>query len=189
MPYLYSKRLRLRAAEPNDIPHFLDWVNDPEVTENLVLHQPISSIEEEHWYENMLKRPIDEHVMVIEIKKEASSDSGAISWVAIGNIQFLSINWINRNTEIGIMIGEKEYWGQGYGTEAMQLMLTHGFSTLNLHRIWLQVYDKNVRGFKAYEKAGFVTEGRLREAHYQQGTYNDVIIMSVLKDNWISRKV
>jgi len=189
MPYLYDKRLRLRAAEPSDILKFLEWINDPEVTENLVLHSPISSLEEENWYENMIKKPADEHVLVIEVKKEDPSTSGDISWVAIGNIQFLSIDWINRNTEIGIMIGEKEYWNQGFGTEAMQLMLSHGFSTLNLHRIWLQVYDKNLRGKRAYEKAGFITEGRLREAHYQHGTYYDVIIMSVLKDCWISSKV
>lgn len=189
MPYLFSERLRLRAAEPSDIPNFLVWINDPEVTENLVLRQPVSSVEEERWYQNMLKRPVDEHSMVIEVKKEGSSASGAVSWVAIGNIQFLAINWINRNTEVGIMIGDKEYWNQGYGTEAMQLMLSHGFSTLNLHRIWLQVYDKNLRGLKAYEKAGFIVEGKLREAHYQHGTYYDVIIMSVLKDNWSSRKV
>lgn len=189
MPHLYSQRLRLRAAEPGDIPQFLNWINDPEVTENLVLHAPISSVEEEHWYDNMLKRPVDEHVMVIEVKINDTSDSGLDTWFAIGNIQFNGIDWRNRNSEIGIMIGEKEYWDHGYGTESMKLMLSHGFNTLNLHRIWLRVYDKNQRGIKAYEKAGFVFEGRLREAHYQHGSYHDVIIMNVLKDEWISSKV
>ena len=82
------------------------------------------------------------------------------------------------------MIGEKEYWDQGYGSEAMQLMLKHGFETLNLHRIWLQVYDKNVRGIRAYEKTGFTVESRFREAHYQHGRYYDIIIMSILRSEW-----
>ena len=184
MPHLFSNRLRLRAPERDDIPQFLKWMNDPDITENLMLYQPISAEEEANWYENMLKRPAAEHVMVIEIKTPVEGKSETETWFPIGNIQFLDIDWRNRKTEIGIMIGEKEYWDQGYGSEAMQLMLKHGFETLNLHRIWLQVYDKNVRGIRAYEKTGFTVESRFREAHYQHGRYYDIIIMSILRSEW-----
>jgi RimJ/RimL family protein N-acetyltransferase len=96
----------------------------------------------------------------------------------------MNIDWRNRSGEVGIMIGEKACWNQGYGTETMQRLLEHGFNTLNLHRIWLQVYAKNPGGIRAYEKAGFTHEGTLRQAHYQHGKYYDVHIMSVLREEW-----
>jgi RimJ/RimL family protein N-acetyltransferase len=88
------------------------------------------------------------------------------------------------SAEIGIMIGEKSYRDQGYGTETMQLLIDYGFGTLNLHRIWLQVYAKNKRGIRTYEKAGFQYEGKFRDGHYQHGRYYDVHLMSVLRDEW-----
>ncbi len=180
MPHLFSKRIRLRAAEKADIDGFLRWVNDPEVTENLMLVSPMSRVEEERWYENMLAQHPSEHVFVIETKPDAPDGT----WQAIGTCQFLSIDWRNRASEVGIMIGEKAFWNRGFGTETMQLLLEHGFNTLNLNRIWLQVYDKNQRGIRAYEKAGFVYEGKFRQAHYQHGRYYDVHLMSVLKEEW-----
>lgn len=180
MPHLYGERIRLRAAEREDITVFLRWINDPEVTENLLLVSPMSHYEEENWYENMMKQPSYEHVFVIEVKEEKSDEN----YRPIGTCQFCKIDWRNRSSEIGIMIGEKDHWDQGYGTETMQLLLKHGFETLNLHRIWLHVYDKNKRGIRAYEKAGFQYEGKFRQAHYQHNNYYDILFMSVLKPEW-----
>ena len=184
MPNLYSERLRLRAAERSDIPLFVKWISDPEVTENLMLRLPMAEAEEEIWYENMLKRPEAEHVYVIDIKLPPLEPDGEPQWLPIGNTSFISIMEIDRCAEIGIMIGEKYYWNKGYGTEAMQTMLRHGFETLNLHRIWLQVYVTNPRGIRAYEKAGFRHEGVFREGHYQGGRYLDVKLMSILRQEW-----
>ena len=180
MPHIYGERIRLRAAEKGDLTAFLRWVNDPEVTENLLLVSPISSYEEESWYEGMIKRPPEEHSLVIEVEEDHPDHA----YHPIGNCQFIDIDWRNRSAEIGIMIGEKTYWNQGFGTETVQLLLRHGFNILNLHRIWLQVYDKNERGIRAYEKAGFKYEGKFRQAHYQHGQYFDVHFMSVIKDEW-----
>jgi len=180
MPHLYGKRVRLRAAEKEDITTFLRWVNDPEVTENLLLVSPMSRFEEEQWYESMMKQPSSEHVFVIEVKGHSPKED----YYPIGTCQFHNIDWRNRSTEIGIMIGEKSFWDQGYGSETMLLLLDHGFGTLNLHRIWLQVYAKNKRGIHAYEKAGFQYEGKYRQAHYQHGNFHDVHLMSVLKEEW-----
>lgn len=182
MPHLIGTRIRLRAAEKTDIDSFLKWINDPEVTENLMLVSPMSRIEEERWYENMLERPPCEHVMVINIKVPENPGE----WHSIGTCQFIHIDWRNRSAELGIMIGEKSCWNQGFGTETMRMLLEHGFNILNLHRIWLQVYAKNTRGIHAYEKAGFIHEGQFRQAHYQHGRYYDVHLMSVLKDEWQS---
>jgi len=78
------------------------------------------------------------------------------------------------------LIGDKSYWNQGYGTEALRLLLRVGFETLNLHRIFLRVYETNPRAIRAYEKAGFVQEGRQRQAEFKDGRYIDVLVMSML---------
>ena len=186
MPSITSERLRLRAAEKADIPMFIRWISDPEVTEHLLLRLPMSLAEEEIWFENMIARPAAEHVYVIEARIPPSEAGAEAQWLPIGNTSFISILEIDRCAEIGIMLGEKSWWNKGYGTETMRTMLRHGFETLNLHRIWLQVYANNQRGMRAYEKAGFRREGIYREGHYQAGKYHDIILMSILRQEWDS---
>lgn len=178
---IYSDRLRLRAAERSDLPMFVAWLNDPDVIQFLIMNTPLSLVQEEQWFESMQKQPLAEHVLVIERKV---SDG----WEAIGNTSFMGIDWKDRQAEIGIFIGEKKCWNQGIGCETMRLMLKHGFEMLNLNRIWLKVYEHNIRGIRSYEKAGFVEEGRLRQAHYQDGRYYDVLIMSVLREEWMQQR-
>lgn len=174
---IYARRIRLRAAEREDIPRFVAWLNDPEVRQFLLLSLPMSRAEEEGWFERMLKSPPPEHVLVIE----AQTDDG---WMPIGNTSLMNIDWVSRNAEVGIFIGEKSYWSRGYGREAMKLMLRHAFKTLNLHRVFLRVYEHNQRGIRAYEHAGFIHEGRLRQDVFRDGRYYDVMIMSVLQPEW-----
>ena len=173
-----ANRIRLRAAEREDIPQFLVWINDAEVLEFLMRSLPMSRVEEENWFDRMMQSPPAEHVLVIEAKTEDG-------WKAIGNTGFMDFNWFDRNAEVGIMIGEKEYWNRGYGREVMKLMLRHGFNTLNLHRIWLRVFEHNLRGIRAYEHAGFVHEGRLRQDAFRNGKYCDLLVMSVLRTEWL----
>ena len=109
-----------------------------------------------------------EQVLVIE--RKVGDD-----YEPIGNTSFMDIDWVSRNAEIGIFLGEKKVWSQGYGREAMKLMLRHGFNHMNLHRIYLRVYEHNIRGIKAYEHAGFVHEGRLRQDVFREGVYRDVL--------------
>lgn len=174
---IYGDRIRLRSAERSDLPRFVEWLNDPEVTAGLSMVLPLSQVDEETWFDQMMKSPPDQHTLVIEAHQETS-------WVPLGNCSFMHIDYRNRNAEIGIFIGRKDLWNLGYGTETMRLMLKHGFNTLNLHRIYLRVFASNTRAVRAYEKAGFVHEGRLRDAEYRDGSYADVLIMSVLKQEW-----
>lgn len=82
------------------------------------------------------------------------------------------------------MIGDKACWNKGYGTQALRLILHHGFETLNLHRLNLRVYEDNPGAIRAYEKAGFVREGRLRDGEFSEGCYKAVLLMSVLRPEW-----
>jgi diamine N-acetyltransferase len=174
---IYSNRLRLRSAEKTDIPRFVNWLNDPEVRRFLLMAYPLSQAFEEKWFDSMIERGLAEQVLVIEIKTEDG-------YKPIGNTSFMDVDWVSRHAEVGIFIGEKQFWNKGYGREAMRLMLRHGFNTMNLHRIMLRVYEHNLRGIKAYEHAGFVHEGRLRQDVYRDGEYRDVLIMSVLRPEW-----
>jgi len=180
MSMIYGERVRLRATEREDVKRFYVWVNDPEVTRYLSLYLPMSTVDEENWFDSMTKHDQNEKTLVIEIR-----DGGG--WKMIGNCGVFGIDPVSRLGELGIMLGEKEEWNKGYGTETMTLLLRHGFDTLNLNRIFLRVYAENARAKRAYEKAGFVEEGCLREAVYKHGKYDDVIMMSVLRAEWTAR--
>ncbi len=177
---IYSKRLRLRGAEREDIPRFVSWLNDPEVVEHLLAAYPITQAGEERWFDSMMSREPAEQVRVIEALIDGE-------YKAIGNTSFMGLDWISRKAEIGIFIGEKHLWNHGYGRDAMLLMLRHGFNQLNLNRIFLRVHANNPRGIKAYENAGFVHEGVLRQEVYREGKYVDVLVMSVLRSDWQDR--
>lgn len=174
---IIGERIRLRAPEREDLPRFVAWLNDPEVREGLDLYLPMSMVEEERWFENMLENPAAEHPMVIEIRV-------GDQWIPVGNCGFHVIDNRVRSAEVGIFIGEKKYWSQGYGTQVMRMLQRHGFETLNLNRISLRVYEDNPRAVRAYQKAGFIDEGRLREGMYKKGRYIDVLLMSVLRSDW-----
>jgi RimJ/RimL family protein N-acetyltransferase len=178
---IIGERVRFRGVERGDLPTFVKWLNDPEVRQGILIHHPFSQAEEENWYDGMIKHPVDEHVMGIEAR-EPDTETGEEHWKLIGSLGFTEIDWRNRSSEFGILIGDKTFWNRGYGTEAVRLLVKHGFNTLNLHRIFLKVFENNPSAIRAYEKAGFTHEGRLRQAEFKDGKYIDVLLMSILKD-------
>lgn len=168
---LHGRITRLRRIEREDIPTFVRWFGDPDVREFLLLNRPISMAEEEQWFARQLQSR-DSEVFAIE-----TTDG-----VHIGNTGLHDINWLHRNAEMGIVIGEKQYWGKGYGSDAARVLLRFAFDEMNLHRVQLTVYEDNVRAIRAYEKCGFRQEGRLRDAIFRKGRYYDMLLMSILSD-------
>jgi RimJ/RimL family protein N-acetyltransferase len=176
---ILGESIRLRAISRKDLPLFVEWLNDPEVRKGLTHSQPFSLEDEEEWYENLRKKPVEEHPLTIEIPVKDI-------WEPIGNCGLFGIDWRVRSAEFGIFIGVKEQWNKGYGTEALRLAIKHGFETLNLNRICLRVYADNPRAIRCYEKAGLAREGALRQGHYHDGEYIDVFLMSILRSEWES---
>lgn len=131
------------------------------------------------------RKQIDEYV-----EKIMSGDDSRIDFVIVcqenqtpvGEVVLNEIE--NRNANIRICLFEEKLLNKGYGTEAMKLMLDYGFGKLNLHRIELSVYDHNKRGIHVYEKLGFKKEGVLREYLYNNHRYYDLIIMSMLENEY-----
>lgn len=177
---IVGEQVRLRAIEEQDLPHFVKWLNDPQVRQNLALIIPLSQRDEQEWYEDMRKREPYARPLAIEIQPDPGKDH----WVFVGNCLLFGFDWQSRQAEIGIHIGEKGYWDQGFGTRAVKLLCKHGFETLNLNRIWLRVFESNQRAIKAYQNAGLSIEGKFRQGVYREGKYLDVIIMSVLRSEW-----
>lgn len=172
-----GKHVRLRAVERADLPRFHEWLNDPEVSEGLSLYLPLSSADEDKWFDGAMQGPPEERPLAIEIRD-------GNTWRLAGNARLFRLEWTNRSAEFGIFIGDKSKWNKGYGTEALQLILKHAFETLNLHRVHLRVHASNLRARRSYEKAGFVLEGTLRQALFRRGTYVDVNVMSLLRPEW-----
>jgi diamine N-acetyltransferase len=180
---IYGTRIRLRAVDHDDLPIFMRWVNDPEIRRGISVYLPLSMADEEDWFAGVRKRLPEEHNLVIEVRNPAQ-DADQVSWMMIGGCSFFNYDQRNRSAEFGIMIGDKRYWNQGYGTESVRLLVQHGFNTLNLNRIYLRVYENNPRAIRAYEKAGFTHEGRQRQADFKDGQYFDLLVMSILKEEF-----
>jgi len=174
---ILGERIRLRAVEREDLPRFVEWFDDPEVRAGISLFMPLSLAEEEDWYEGMLKKDPIEHTLSIDVHK-------GDEWTHVGGCGLFDLQPQSRRMELGIIIGEKSYWDQGFGTDVTRTLLGHAFETLNLNRVVLRVFETNSRATQVYKKIGFIEEGRLRQDHFIDGQYVDVVIMAILCEEW-----
>jgi RimJ/RimL family protein N-acetyltransferase len=94
----------------------------------------------------------------------------------------------HHNAVVSIGIGEREFWGKGYGTDAMNVLLRFSFRELNLHRVGLLTFSINPRAIRSYEKAGFVHEGKVRGAMRRYGKRCDFVVMGILRAEWEARQ-
>jgi RimJ/RimL family protein N-acetyltransferase len=176
--FMEGKLVRLRAYERSDLDSIMKWINDEEVTDFLaggMLTYPVSSIVEEKFIEMAAKSSDTDKSFVIETIAERKY---------LGGTAFHAINWLNRSAGLGITIGDKSSWGRGYGTDAMKVMMRLGFDKMNLHRLWLHVYEYNSRAIASYDKLGFKREGVLRKERFHRGRYYDTIVMGILEDEY-----
>jgi RimJ/RimL family protein N-acetyltransferase len=173
-PFLIGKTIYLRPLERADAPIVQPWINDPDVRRHLLVHRPMNLQGEEDFIDRLQK----------------SEDSVALAIVVRETDRFIGVCGLhkfdlkNRQAAFGILLGVKDEWDHGHGTEATRLIVEHGFATLNLHRIWLHVSEDNARGIRCYEKVGFQREGILRHDHYRAGRYWNTIAMAALRDEW-----
>ena len=103
----------------------------------------------------------------------------------IGFIGLDGIQWAHGDTFVFIALGEREYWGRGYGTDAMRVILRYAFTELNFHRVSLDVFEYNPRAIRSYEKAGFKNEGRCRKLLSRDGERTDDLFMGILQEEWV----
>jgi len=105
----------------------------------------------------------------------------------LGDIDLYVYNWPGRDAFVGLGIGEREFWGKGYGTDVMRVMLRYAFTEVNLNRVTLNVFEYNPRAIRSYEKAGFRHEGRERQVLNKEGRRWDMVYMGILREEWMEQ--
>jgi diamine N-acetyltransferase len=173
----------LRALDVSDVDRTWKWHNDSRLYEMLVSpFRHVSHAAEEEWIRRKAAYSQTEIHLAICLKEGDQH---------IGNIHLTNIDWVARHAGVGIFIGEEEHWSKGYGQQAMRLILRHAFNDLGLRRVHLIVLDDNDRAIRAYEKCGFVVEGRLRQHAYKRGKFRDLIFMGICVGDpgcdWVDR--
>lgn len=175
---LTGKKVRLRAYRREDLPLALEYINEPEVKANLVIGipLPLKPEEEEKWYESLSVAKPETFSFAIETLDEPRY---------IGGCGLNKIDWKNRVAQVGIFIGLELYRGQGYGTDAMKVLLKFIFDQMNMNKVRLEVFSFNARAIKSYQKCGFVKEGAMRQELFRDGQYHDIVAMGILRDEWL----
>ena len=169
--------VKLAPLQPAHVAHFYTWLRDPEVIAySLSVFQSLKTTEQiDQWFAATLQ--------------QANTLNLGIYWeetnALIGYAGLSGISATNQSGEYFIFIGEKAAWGQGVGTAVTKQIIHLGFTRHRLNRIMLTVSELNTAGLRAYTKAGFLLEGRLRQAACRQGVFHDKLVMAVLKAEWL----
>jgi RimJ/RimL family protein N-acetyltransferase len=176
---LKGNLVRLAGLEPEESSKSIaQWSRDSEYMRLLDSDPPRlhSSKAIKDWLEKGLEKNTDMYWFAIRTLEDDR---------LLGDITLSVINWGSREAFTGISIGAREFWGKGYGTDAMQVLLRYGFLELNLWRISLNVFEFNQRAMRSYEKAGFRPEGCLRQAIQREGRRWDIMYLGILREEWM----
>lgn len=153
-----------------------EWINDREQVLLNAPYKPVPEAQHKEWFEAIQRRndTVIFGIRLVEGEK------------LIGYCQLHQINYVYRSAELQIRLGDVAERGQGHGTNAVKLLLRFGFRDLNLHRVSLHVFSNNRPAIRVYEKAGFTYEGLLRQQAHVDGQYVDVMVMGILRDEYVT---
>ncbi len=166
----------LRPITVDDAPILVRWLNDPEITQYLLRRTPMTEIAERAWIEKLATSNSD-FVFAIMTREDDKH---------IGNIGLHDVNYLNRTAVTGTLIGNKAFWGKGYGTDAKMLLLDFAFSALDLHAILSKVLDTNGRSLAYADKCGYKEVGRIPKwIHMQDGGRADEVNLVVTRETWL----
>lgn len=170
-----NNRIYLRALEPDDYKVTVEWRHDEEIQK--MVGGPkyfVSSEKEKEWVKNCI---FDNSRMVLGICLKENDK-------LIGTVNIQEIDWINRSCHVPILLGDKAEWSKGYATEARMLALKFAFDERGMERVWATIMDTNIASVKMHEKCGYKQEGIQRRAVFKDGRFHDLIMMSILKEEF-----
>lgn len=173
---LRSQRIYFSHFVASDVPLLAQWFSQLETTAYLGMSgRSFTLTQEQEWFDNYVKHsPNNQHFAIMD----SATDQ------PIGSISLMDIRRPHNRAELGIAIGDQNYWGRGYGREAIRLMCDYGFTFLDLHTIYLWYVSFNERGRRSYEAAGFKETGRIPEGKVFNGQYYDDVLMSITRRNF-----
>ncbi|MCR1952820.1 GNAT family N-acetyltransferase [Clostridium sp. DSM 100503] len=174
-----GKLVRLRAYKEEDIERAVEFINDEEVKKFLDsnIPFPMTKWQEEEWVRSRKANVDFTYDFAIE-----DLETGKY----IGGCSINECDVKNRTCVIGIMIGDKEYWSKGYGSDSLKVLTKFIFEEVNMNKIKLKVFSFNTRAIACYKKVGFKEEGILKKEVYRNGKYHDEILMAIFKDEFAS---
>ncbi len=175
MTFLESNRLVLSPVEKTDYEKIASWLNDGNVTAHMFSGQRPMTMEQ---VEKMLDADINSEKNCVFMVSEKESGK------AIGYAGLYEIHFTARKAEVRILIGEKSFWGKGYGTETIEMLSFYGFDRLNLQRLFLGYTSENKAAEGAYTNAGFKKEGVLVNDIYRNSKYYDTVRMAILREEY-----
>ncbi|WP_352420804.1 GNAT family protein [Proteiniborus sp.] len=177
---LVGKKVKLRGLKIEDVELAYQYMTESEVLLNLSpgIPYPMTLERERKWFESQIEMEDTYNFSIEDIK----------TGLYIGGCGINKIDWKNRVATVGIYIGDGDFRGKGYGTEAMSLLIKFIFDQMNINRIQLFVFSFNERAIKSYKKNGFTVEGRLKQSIFRNGKYHDEIIMSILREDYLEIK-
>lgn len=170
---LVGDRIYLSPRNVEDAEIFTNWLNDFNTTDYIGRSGNLVSIEGEKEY---LQKGVNEEAVFFIVTLDQDK--------VIGTVGIEHINHINRRGTLGVFIGDEEYRNNGYGTEAIRLVLEYGFKYLNLNNINLNLIECNERALACYKKCGFKEAGRLRKTVFVNGKYYDRLSMDILAEEF-----
>lgn len=169
--------VKIRDLDLGDVDDRFKWCLDVDVTRYLNMPDQYPPFTKEETYD-WIKMCIDKS-NGYEQKAILTADGVHIGWVDLKNVDRM-----NKHAELGIAIGDKRYWGAGYGMAAMREMLAFGFTEMGLNKIWMRVEVDNEKAIKSYKRMGYVEEGILRQDRLRNGAFVDRLRMSILRDEF-----
>jgi RimJ/RimL family protein N-acetyltransferase len=170
-----GKNIGLRALEKEDLTHLRDWRNLPDFRRNFREVRELSLTDQEEWFDSLQKtKHLNYMFTIVDLKKNQP----------IGAAGILYVNWVIRSGDLSFYIGdENKYIGNdGIAKEAAKLLINYGFKNLNLHKLWMELYEFDNEKIEFFTKDfGFNKDGLLRDNCYEDGKYWNSYIISLLK--------
>ncbi|MGE5560615.1 MAG: GNAT family N-acetyltransferase [Chloroflexota bacterium] len=173
---LKGQRVSLRRLDERDLAAIMSWDEDEEII--AAMGKKFHAENEcANWFAAVRQEP-RRRVLAID------NEDGEL----IGELELDNLSPKEGAVELSICIGNRAYWNQGYGTDAISLIRDHIFASTRLRRIYLRVYRSNKRAIRCYEKCGFTKEAVLPLSRRQSGRHDDVVLMSITRARYLAQR-
>ena len=174
---LQGERVRLRGIAREDLPRLWAFNND--------LAVELAGGGDPPYPQSLARLQAEFDQEAAKGGRDATRFAIEVDGQCIGACALFNPNPTAQTCELGIAIGDRDYWGKGFGRESVRLLLTYAFRYLNYRKVWLRVHAVNERAIRAYRACGFVEEGRQRAQVWCDGAYDDLVLMGILREEWL----